>query len=223
MSKQRTALITGAARGIGRAIADRLAADGYNVLSPGRAAMDLASKSSIDGYLGGLKTPVDILINNAGINPLAGLMELNDEDVDSVMQTNLLAPLRLIKVLAPKMAQRKFGRIVNISSVWSVVSKSKRAIYSISKSALNALTRSAAVELAADNVLVNAIAPGFVNTELTRQNNSPAEIGALASSVPARRLAEPAEVAEVVAFLASEKNTYLTGQVIFVDGGFTCQ
>ena len=140
-----------------------------------------------------------------------------------MLQVNLVAPLRLIRGLAPGMVARGYGRIVNLSSIWGQVSRPRRVTYALTKSGLNGLTRTLAVELAAHNVLVNAVAPGYVNTELTRQNNSPQEIDAICQTIPARRLAEPAEIAEVVAFLCSEKNSYITGQTIVVDGGFTCQ
>jgi 3-oxoacyl-[acyl-carrier protein] reductase len=121
------------------------------------------------------------------------------------------------------MMNRRFGRIVNISSIWSAVSKHARVSYTISKSGVNGMTRALAVELAPFNVLVNAVAPGYVNTELTKQNNTEEQLETIRNTIPVKRLAEPNEIAEVVAFLCSERNTYLTGQVIIVDGGFTCQ
>ena len=130
--------------------------------------------------------------------------------------------MRLIRGLLPAMRAKKYGRIVNISSVWSLVSKPRRFTYSTVKSGIIGMTRAAAVEAAPDGVLVNAVAPGFVNTELTRKNDSTAEIAAIAQTIPARRLAEPSEIAAVVAFLASGQNTYITGQTIAADGGYTC-
>jgi 3-oxoacyl-[acyl-carrier protein] reductase len=121
------------------------------------------------------------------------------------------------------MKRNNYGRIVNISSVWSKVTKPGRLVYSMTKSGLNALTRSLAVELAESNILVNSVAPGYVNTELTKQNNTPAEIEKIKETIPLRRLAEPEEIAETVAFLVSSRNTYITGQVIIADGGYTCR
>ena len=114
-----------------------------------------------------------------------------------------------------------YGRIVNISSIWSGVTKPGRSIYASSKAAINAFTRTAAVEYAAHNVLVNAVAPGYVNTELTQVNNTPEQIEAIKSNLPTKRLAEPVEIAELVFFLSSEKNTFITGQTIFADGGYS--
>jgi len=120
------------------------------------------------------------------------------------------------------MRERAYGRVVNISSVWSVVSKPRRFAYSTVKAAINGMTRALAVECAASNVLANAVAPGFVNTELTRKNNSEAEIRVLAENIPVKRLAEPREIADLVVFLGSERNTYITGQTVVIDGGYTC-
>jgi len=223
MMSARVALVTGAARGIGAAVVNRLRQDGLRVLTPSRVEMDLLSTDSINAYLSHLIEPVDVLVNNAGINPLGALAEIRDSDLCDTIQVNLIAPLRLIRGLAPGMIERHYGRIVNISSIWATVSKPRRVSYTLSKAGLNGMTRSLAVELAPCNVLVNAVAPGFVNTELTRQNNTPQEIEKIQQAIPARRLAEPAEVAEVVAFLCSDRNTYIVGQTLLVDGGFTCQ
>jgi NAD(P)-dependent dehydrogenase (short-subunit alcohol dehydrogenase family) len=214
-------LVTGASRGIGLAIADRLRQEGVRVLTPDRSCLDLSSSTSMDAYLSTLNERIDILVNDAGINKLSSGQEVTDADLYETLQVNLAAPLRLIRALSPRMVENNYGRIVNISSIWSVVSKQRRVTYSMSKAGLNALTRSLAVELAPHNVLVNAVAPGFVNTELTSQNNSPEEIEAINRLIPMGRLAEPAEIAELVFFLCSEKNSYITGQTLLVDGGFT--
>ncbi len=216
------ALVTGSSRGIGAEIAAVLKANKVEVLTPGRSELDLADDRSVDRYLAGLKDGIDILINNAGINPLAAAAELSDQAIDETLRINLVSPLRLVRGLLPGMIKKRYGRIVNISSIWSAVSKPKRTIYSVSKAGINAMTRSLAVELAPHNILVNAVAPGFVDTELTRQNNPPQELEKIRSGIPLGRLAGPKEIAELVWFLCSEKNSYVTGQTIIVDGGYTC-
>ena len=220
--KGRRALVTGASRGIGKAIAARLQRGGAKVLTPPRQELELLSNASIDSYLAALSEPVDILVNDAGINRLGSAVEASDGDIQDTLQINLVAPLRLVRGLALGMMERRYGRIVNISSIWSVVSKPRRITYAASKSGLNGLTRTLAVELAPYNILVNAVAPGFVLTEMTRQNNTEADLEAICRTIPAERLARPEEIAEVVAFLCSEANSYLTGQTLLVDGGFTC-
>ena len=221
--KGRTALVTGGSRSIGATIVSRLEQAGATVLTPTRHELDLLSNSSIDNYLSTLKQPVDILVNNAGINRLASSDELTDADLQDMLQVNLIAPTRLIKGLAPAMKAQRYGRVVNLSSIFSLVSKVRRIPYTTAKAGLNGMTQAMAVELAPFNILVNAVAPGFINTALTRQNNSEAEIEAIRKTIPMQRLAEPEEIAELVAFLCSEKNSYLTGQIIVADGGFICQ
>lgn len=218
----RTALVTGASRGIGAAIKVVLERAGVKVLTPDRRELDLNDNTSIDAYIRSIKEQVDILVNDAGINRLSAGTEVLDADIRETLQINLVAPMRIIRGVAPGMITRRYGRIINISSIWSIVSKPCRVTYAASKSGLNGLTRTLAVELAPFNVLVNAVAPGYVNTELTRQNNTKQELDAIRQSIPIQRLAEPAEIAEVVAFLCSEKNSYVTGQIIVADGGFTC-
>lgn len=220
----RTVLITGGARGIGSAIAGALAARGCNVVAPTRAELDLSSPESVAAYVARRSDlSVDILINNAGINVLRSLTEIDAATWQSMLQTNLTSALSLIQGYAPGMAGRGWGRVLNVSTIFSLVTKERRAAYSMTKAALNALTRSAAVEFGPAGVLVNSLAPGYVDTALTRQNNSPEAIAAITATIPLRRLAQAEELAQAAAFLVSEENTYLTGQTLVVDGGFTCQ
>jgi 3-oxoacyl-[acyl-carrier protein] reductase len=183
--------------------------------------MNLGSESSIKKYIASIQSPIHILVNNAGINPLAEIGKIDFEKAKELMDVNVWAPVLITNLLADKMKSQRYGRIVNISSIWSVVSKPGRSMYAASKAAINSFTRSASVELGAYNILVNAVAPGYVNTELTRQNNSPEQIEAIRSIIPVNRLAEPSELAELIYFLCSEKNTYVTGQSILADGGFS--
>jgi 3-oxoacyl-[acyl-carrier protein] reductase len=223
MSTARRALVTGGNRGIGLAIAALLRAQGHEVIAPTRDEVDLSSPASVQDYLKRLSFQPDILVNNAGLNKINPLDTLPLEDWQAVINTNLTAPFLLTQAVAGPMKERRWGRIVNISSCYSKVTRAGRMAYTASKSGLNGLTQSAAVELAPFNVLVNAVCPGFVETDMTRQNNNPAQIEALRLQVPLGRLAQPGEIAEFVAFLVSDRNTYLTGECIPVDGGFLCQ
>lgn len=218
----RRALVTGGSRGIGFAIVKCLEAKGLEVIAPTRRDMDLLSDSSIDSFINRLNKPIDIVINNAGINLIAVGTEVTDSNITDTVQVNLLAPLRIIRALIPPMVTRQYGRIVNISSIWGFVTKEGRLTYSMTKSGLGGMTRTLAVELAHYNILVNVIAPGYVNTELTRQNNTKGQIESIEKAIPIGRLANPDEIAEAVAFFASDSNTYITGQQIIIDGGYTC-
>jgi len=220
--KRKNALITGASRGIGLAIANCLKKQGINILVPNRKELDLLCEDSINDYLASLKCPIDILVNNAGVNILGSIKGLTDQGIDETMQINLLAPLRIIRKVAPQMISRKYGRIVNIGSIWGLITKPGRITYTLTKAGLGGLTRSMAVELAPYNVLVNCVAPGYVNTEMTKANNTKKEIEKIKNTIPLQRLGEPSEVAELVAFLCSDKNTYITGQTIAIDGGYLC-
>jgi 3-oxoacyl-[acyl-carrier protein] reductase len=219
----RTALITGASRGIGAAITERMRSAGINVLTPTRQQLDLSSNESIDQFLRATEVPIDILVNNAGINLIATVSEVSDKNIEDTIQINLVGPIRLIRGITPRMIQNSYGRIVNISSIWSLISKTGRLTYSASKAGLNSITKTLAVELAACNILVNAVAPGYINTELTKMNNTVDRIEEIKKLIPLGRIAEPEEIAEVVYFLCSAANTYITGQVITADGGFSCQ
>ena len=221
--KRQTAFITGASRGIGAAIASCFQKAGIEVIAPKRAELDLSSTASIDAFFKTFSAPVDILINNAGINRLGALDEINTAALEEVLKVNLVSPFNLIRHVSEGMKQRRYGRIVNISSIFGIVSRERRLTYTSSKAGLIGMTRSLAIELAPYNVLVNAVAPGYVETDLTKQNNSPEELAQIAQTSPMKRLAQPAEIAESVLFLCSEKNSYITGQVLTVDGGFLCK
>lgn len=215
------ALITGASRGIGKSIKEMFESRGIFVYYPSRGNMDLSSPESIANYAKQLKD-VDILVNCAGINDLADISEMTESKLQETIQVNLVSQALLIKYLSPYMKERKYGRIINFASIWCDFSKERRIMYSISKAGVKGLTTASAVELSKYNILVNAVAPGFVKTEMTTQNNSEEQMVKIAESLPIKRFAEPEEISEFVYFLASEKNTFITGQTIFIDGGFSC-
>lgn len=214
------ALVTGASRGIGKAIAENLRRSNVEVLTPTRAELDLSETESVKKFL---KTApsVDILINNAGENIINPLPSIRLEDWERMLTINLTSSFLLIQGLSKGMQDRKYGRIINISSVYSMISRVGRAAYTASKAGLNGLTTTAAIELGGDGILVNAVCPGFVETDLTRKNNTQEQLTVLSGQTALKRLAAPEEIAELVGFLASDRNTFLTGQCIVADGGFS--
>jgi 3-oxoacyl-[acyl-carrier protein] reductase len=221
---KRTVLLTGGARGIGAAIAAEFRRHGHDVLTPTRAELDLASAEALEDFIRrSADRPVDILINNAGINVLHSIETLDASAMQAMLQVNLISPVRLTQAFLPGMKARGWGRVLCVSSVFSLVTKEKRAAYSMTKAALNAFVRSLAVEYGPSGILANALCPGYIDSAMTRRNNSPEEIAAISAAIPARRLAQPEEIARVAYFLASDENTYLSGQAVVADGGFLCQ
>lgn len=215
-------LVTGGSRGIGKAICEKFNGEGYKVYAPLRSEMDLLDTNSIQQYIEkNRKTGFDIIINNAGINDIHKIEDVTDEEIDRMLQVDLIAPIKIIRGFAGGMKERKYGRIVNIASIWAVVSKEGRCIYSAAKNGVHGVTNTLAVELAKEGILVNTVCPGFTMTELTKKNNTIQQIQDISADIPMHRMAEPEEIANVVHFLASDENTYLTGQKIVVDGGFT--
>lgn len=217
----RRALVTGASRGIGKVIKELFEEKGISVYSPSRKELDLSSNDSIKQYIDTIDG-VDILVNCAGINDLASIEEMSLEKLQEMIQVNLISQTMLIKYITPYMKSKNYGRIINFASIWCDFSKERRIMYSIAKAGVKGLTTATAVELSKYNILCNAIAPGFINTEMTSQNNTPEQIKLLEEALPIKRMGEPIEIAEFVYFLASEKNSFMTGQTIFVDGGFSC-
>ena len=238
----KTALITGATRGIGRAIADVFNEAGANVLLTGTKQSEIDQLNSenedqaikwimadfstldrINLFTNGLKymNPIDICVNNAGINIIKPFDEVSHKEYEQLMSVNLSAPFSIVQSIIPNMKKQNYGRIVNIASIWSQISKSGRSLYTTSKTGLVGFTKAIAVEYAQSNILVNAVSPGFTLTELTKQSLTKNEMKELSGQIPMERFAEPNEIAKTVLFLCSDLNTYITGQNITADGGFT--
>jgi len=213
-------LITGTSRGIGKAIKQELENRGYNCITPTHEDLDLNDEKSISAFLANLDISIDGLVNNAGINIIGMIDSLDDQKISQMVNINLIAPLKLIQHVAVGMKNRRQGKIINISSIWGVRSKEQRSLYSMTKFGLNGLTKSLARELGEYNILVNSIAPGYVNTEMTQTNVSIQDQEQLKKEIPLKRFAEPSEVAKLVEFLLSDSNTYITGETITIDGGF---
>lgn len=237
----RRAVVTGASSGIGAAIAADLRAHGVEVLgldrSPDTAGhslqVDLALVEGLDtvvaeatAALGG----VDILVNCAGTFYGQAALEVEWENYDYTLRVNLHTPVFLMKLFGAAMSRQGYGRIVNITSVHGRFSEPLSTAYDVSKGGLTSATRTFALELAEHGVLVNAVAPGFVSTPLSivdGENELESgwfqDIYVAARRLPMQRAAAPAEIATVVTFLCSEENSYITGQVVTVDGGLTAR
>lgn len=216
-------LITGGSRGIGKAISELFRERGWEIIAPTRQEMDLSNSQSITDYCKSMDGPLDAVVNNAGINNIAMLDSLTDDLFGEMLQVNLKAPVQIARCLQHKLIENKIGHIVNVSSIWGFVSKEGRMGYSAAKSGIIGVTRTMAIEFGKHNVLVNAVAPGFVNTELTQKNNTPEQISQIEANLPLERMADPKEIAKFVYFLCSDENTFITGQTILIDGGYTCQ
>jgi 3-oxoacyl-[acyl-carrier protein] reductase len=231
------ALVTGGSRGIGRAVAEKLSALGADVaifyagndleasecvgLLPTKAKaykVDVADYEKVKAVVAEVKSDfgrIDILVNNAGIAKDGLLLTMKEADYDAVLNTNLKGAFNLIRHVSPIMLRQKSGKIINVSSVIGLMGNAGQANYAASKAGLIGLTKSAARELAARGIAVNAVAPGFIETDMTK--SLPQE--ELLSRIPLGRAGAPEDVAEVVAFLAGRGGDYITGEVIRVDGG----
>ncbi len=227
--------VTGASRGIGRAIAQAFRAEdawvigthtGKNVEAADVCqewfAADFSDLEQIKACVEFLRRAEPaVLVNNAGINKNAPFVEVASEDFLLIQRVNLYAPFLLCQATIPAMKRKGWGRIVNVSSIWGKISMEHRAAYSASKFGLDGMTVALAAEHSADGILANSIAPGFFDTALTRRILGEAGIEALVSKVPIRRLGQVEEIARLVLWLASEENTFVAGQNIAIDGGFT--
>ena len=235
----RTALVTGSTRGIGRAIAGTLAEAGAQVAVVGRdqaRAAEVAAEigGSAQGFGADVSDPasvvalveaveaafgkIDILVNNAGLTRDNLLFRIKDEDWDAVLDANLRGAFVAIRATGRGMMKRRWGRIINIASIVGISGNKGQANYAASKAGLIGLTKSVAKELGSRNILVNAIAPGFIETDMTAAM-TPEARAALAGQIPLDRLGSPQDIAGMVAFLASDHASYITGQVLVVDGG----
>jgi 3-oxoacyl-[acyl-carrier protein] reductase len=229
-------LITGASRGIGKALAEAFYTKKNEVYGIGSSfdpnlpilneyfQVDLTNQQQIQDLSNHISNnyQFDVLINNAGINIINNFCDISSENWQKQHMINVFAPFKLSQAVIPSMKLHGFGRIVNIASVWSKISKPGRAAYSATKFALEGMTKSVASEFAKDNILVNCVSPGFINTDLTKKNLDEDGIKKILERVPIGRMAECSELISLTIWLASNENTYMTGQNLIIDGGFTC-
>ena len=241
--KGKTVIITGGTRGIGKAAALKLASLGANLvinyLGNDKAASetkeackqlgaeillikgDVASAEQCEKIAAAALERfgrIDVLINNAGITRDGLLMRMEEKDFDSVINTNLKGTFLMTKAVSRQMLKQRYGRIINMASVVGITGNQGQANYSASKAGIIGLTKSFALEVAAKGITVNAVAPGFIETDMTDAMTD-AAIEAAKALIPAKRMGSPEDVAEVIAFLASEQSGYITGQTVCVDGG----
>ncbi|NLL52824.1 MAG: 3-oxoacyl-[acyl-carrier-protein] reductase [Peptococcaceae bacterium] len=245
MFKNKTALVTGASRGIGRAIALALAEEGAAIVinyvnnrslaeevvreieeSGGKALAVCADVSNFEeaGALVGkakeLFGSVDILVNNAGVTKDGLIMRMTEEDFDRVLEVNLKGAFNCCRHVVPLMVKQRSGRIINITSIVGLVGNAGQANYAASKAGLIGLTKSLAKEIGSRGITVNAVAPGFIETDMTSGLNEKMKEDAK-ENIALKKLGTPVDIANAVCFLASEKAAYITGQVISVDGGMS--
>ena len=240
---KKTALITGSSRGIGRAISILFARNNYNVVinynkseKEAQELYDMLRKENLSirifkadvsnvqeanalvNYTIGQFENIDVLVNNAGITKDGLLMAMSEADFDDVIDTNLKGCFQMIRFASRRMMKQRYGRIINVSSVSGVAGNAGQANYCASKAGMIGLTKSAAKELASRGITCNAIAPGFVKTEMTDVLSDEVKENAK-KQIPLGRFAEPEDIANAAVFLASDKAAYITGQVLLVDGG----
>lgn len=223
MKRKRTVFITGGSRGIGIAMKNLFTRRGYRVIAPTRKELDLNDISSFKKYFSDHPDQkIDILINNAGINKPEWIDEMHDETISETIQVNLTSAFFLARACVPYMKQQKWGRIINISSLFGIIARGKQSLYSATKHGLNGFTKSLALELAPYNILVNSICPGFTKTQLVLRN-PPGKIKAIENDIPLGRLADPIDIAHAALFLASDVSSYITGHTLIIDGGYSCK
>ena len=217
-------LILGGDGAIGSAICREFRRNGWRVLAPSPKDCDLASPDAVEAYLArcaaGL-TGVEALVHSAGINEPGPFEKVPQADFQRVLQVNTLSFVRIMRHLAPEFKRRRRGRILAISSLYGGFSRAGRMPYALSKHGLNGAVKTAALELGPYGVLANTLSPGFVDTPLTRKNNGPSVIRSFEERIPLGFLAAPADIAKAAYFLCSPQNTYITGQDIVADGGYS--
>lgn len=228
------AVVTGATRGIGYAIAQRLLQDGLEVIATGTKKndnhpvgssyyqVDFLDETSVNKFIKYLKKQqINILVNNAGINKIGKFSFIDIDDFDRILRINLRVPFQICQAVIPFMEKKKWGRIVNLTSIFGNVSKEYRASYSTSKFGLDGMTAALAAEVSEKGILANSVGPGFIDTDMTRNVLGESGISKLKERIPIKRLGQASEVASLVSWLVSEENTYMTGQNLMIDGGFT--
>ena len=215
------ALVLGGEGAIGQAVVARLTKVGYQVNSVGRKDFDLANTEQISVFFNRRSADFDILVHSGGYNIPKNFENLRDEEIRLSLNANLFGFLDVARRCLPHWRAKKCGRVVVLSSLYGFFGRSGRLPYVMSKHALNGAVKTLAIELGPLGVLVNSVSPGYINTPLTHRNNTTEDLEKLVAGIPIGRLGTPEEIAKVVEFLCSDLNTYINGQDIVVDGGFS--
>lgn len=222
--KNKQIFITGASKGIGKVIAEAFMEQEAEVFMPTHQELDLSVRESVERYIErNREQEYDVMVFCAAVNHIVCTEKVTYENVQETFQVNLFSSIQLLSHYIKKMKERKCGKVIFISSLYAMVSKEGRIAYSSSKSAISGLVRTVALESAPDNICVNAVAPGYVLTEMTNKNLSEKEQEAIKGMIPTHRFQTAQEIADLVLFLCSDKNKSITGQIISVDGGFLCR
>ena len=231
---KRKILVTGGTRGLGFSIAEKFLENGDDVTVTGSKGIskgplgahykqvDFSNTEHLQNFIEQIKgLDYSILINNAGINKVVPFLDIDLAEFDLIHNVNLRAPFMISQSVIPGMIKHGWGRIVNIGSIYSVVSKEGRASYSSSKFGLDGLTTSIAAEMAQYGVLINCVSPGFMETEMTIKNIGMDGISEIEQLIPQKRIGNPKEVAEFIFWLCSDLNSYISGQNLIIDGGLS--
>ncbi len=213
-------LILGGTGGIGREIVACFKDYHGEVIAPTHAEMDLADTGSIDSYFHKSDTAFDAMVYAAGINRPKPFETLAEEDLAAALKINTIGFFSVCRHIVSGMKKIGCGKIVVLASLYGIISRQGRLPYSLSKHALCGTVQTMALDLAKDNILINAISPGFIGTEMTYRNNSPEKVAELVRGIPLGRLGTGREIGELAAFLCSSRNSYITGQNIVADGGY---
>lgn len=215
--------LTGGSRGIGKTIKENFEMNGASVIAPSREELNLSDANSINNYLNSNEIEPSVFIFCAAVNPKNVIENLDMDKIENTFQVNLFSSVQILKHYIPKMKEKKSGKIVFITSLYSTVTREGRIPYTSSKHAIAGLMKTLALELAPFDICVNAVAPGYVMTDMTRQNLSLKEIKEIETNIPTKRFQTEQEIADVVMFLCGTQNKSITGQTIYVDGGFLCR
>ena len=220
-AQKKTVLVLGGRGDIGGAVCRRLKVEGYSVEAPSSAELNLTDKSSIDAYFFGNKREYWGVVHSAGYNEPKPHQLLTAADIGKTFAVNALGFFEVLRHVLPSMKKRGRGSIVAVSSLYGSFARPGRLAYVMSKHALNGLVKTLALELGPCGIVINSVSPGFVDTKMTRRNNSAAVLKTFRDKIPLGRLAAPSDIAYVVSSLLSPENKYVTGQDIVADGGYS--